>query len=212
MSRIEDALAKANKKRNTGVADGKDLHQLLPEGNGPAKGKRGWEYGIGLVFLIGLGIYYHAASDFRNDRHKPVSDGIAGKSPPAVKQVALSVPPLQENRIPSCILSGSPDPGYSAAHPGWQRYETEALEFRVFRENGMVKAIQVIARRGKAISAAFFTSFLKNIAGRESFMVQSREKMGGSFVERGFAGSRIEVLIYRNKPYGEMNAFVVAYL
>jgi hypothetical protein len=212
MSRIEDALAKANEQRNTGVADGKDLHHLLPERNEPAKGKKGWKYGIGLALLLGLGMYYHAASDFHNDRRKPVSAGIAGKSSPAAKQVALSEPPVQENRIPSCILSGSPDPGYSAAHPGWQRYETEALEFRVFRENGTVKAIQVIARREKAISAAVFTSFLKDIAGRESFMVQSRGKKGGSFVERGFAGSRAEVLIYRNKPAGEMNAFVVAYL
>jgi hypothetical protein len=51
-----------------------------------------------------------------------------------VKQTAPAKVNMRENRIPSFILSSSPDPAYSSANPGWQRYETGAMEMRVFHE------------------------------------------------------------------------------
>jgi hypothetical protein len=240
MSRIEDSLAKVNRKRRISEAHGSGVYKVLLEKSTPAKRKKPRIIFIVIAILLGIGLYYLASNDFSKIPPKSVTVTDAGNTPPAVKQLASKdsseihpksvtvtntgkTPPAvkkaapvrlpeQENRIPSNIRSASPDPGYSAAHPGWQRYETDALEYRVFREGARVKAIQVIAKREKAISAAFFDSFLKEIAKKEPFRVHSRETRGGRFVEKGVAGKWTEVVIYRKKPAGEIEAFVVAYL
>jgi hypothetical protein len=167
---------------------------------------------IVFAILLGIGFYYNTSKDISEIRPKSATVNESEKSLPAVKQVAPTRLPEQENRIPSHVLMASPDPGYSATHPGWQRYETEALDYRVFREGKKVKALQVIARREKAITAAFFDSFLNEIANKEPFRVQSSETRGASFVEKGVVGKRAEVVVYRKRPAGEIEAFVVAYL
>ena len=212
MSRIEDAIDKANEKRSKGGKHGNDAQNVIQEECGLPRGKRVWISAIGLVILLGSGLYYFAADGFRINTCKPVNVIETGKSPRIVKQKAPLKAPTSENRIPSFILTSSPDPAYSTAHPGWQRYETGAVEMRVFREGAAVKAIQVIARQGKTISGDFFSSFMNEITGRVQLKVLSRYKREGCLVEKGLAAGVAEVLIYRNKTGGEISAFVVAYL
>ena len=240
MSRIDEALSKADRKRRISETHGSGVYKVLLERSAPAKRKKPWILLIVFAILLGIGFYYHSSNHISVIRPKPVTVPDAkktpsaakhlaskevsenhpksvtvtdaGKTPSAVKQVAPEKLPEQENRLPSNILSASPDHGYSATHPGWQRYETEALDYRVFREGKKVKALQVIARREKAITAAFFDSFLNEIANKEPFRVQSSETRGASFVEKGVVGKKAEVVVYRKKPAGEIEAFVVAYL
>jgi len=212
MSRIEDALTKANEKRSEDGMNGNGAQNKIPERSGLARGQKGWMCAIGILLLLGCGWYYFAADGFRINTCKPGNVIKAGKSPRISKPAALAKAPVRENRIPSFILSSSPDPAYSSAHPGWQRYETGAVEMRVFREGSKIKAIQVIARQGKTISGDFFASFMNEIAGSENLQLLSRDEREGCLVEKGLAAGIAEVLIYRNKPGGEMSAFVVAYL
>jgi hypothetical protein len=212
MSRIDEALSKGNRKRRISEAHGSGVYKVLLERSAPAKRKKPWMLFIVFAILLGIGFYYNTSKDISEIRPKSATVNESEKSLPAVKQVAPTRLPEQENRIPSHVLMASPDPGYSATHPGWQRYETEALDYRVFREGKKVKALQVIARREKAITAAFFDSFLNEIANKEPFRVQSSETRGASFVEKGVVGKRAEVVVYRKRPAGEIEAFVVAYL
>jgi hypothetical protein len=212
MSRIEDALAKANEKRTEGGKHGIDAQNVIMEKCVPAKGKRVWMSAVGLVILLGSGLYHFAAEAFRINTSKPVDVIETGKSLRVVKLTAPLKAPVGENRIPSFIRTSSPDPAYSTAHPGWQRYETGAVEMRVFREGAAVKAIQVIARQGKTISGDFFSSFMNEISEKVQLKLLARDEREGCLVEKGLAAGIAEVLIYRNKTGGEMSAFVVAYL
>ena len=212
MSRIDDALSKANRKRRISEAHGSGVYKVILERSAPAKRKKPWKLFIGFAILFGIGFYYLATKDNSEIRPKSVTVTKTEKTPPAVKQAEPTKTPEQGNRIPSIVLSASPDPGFSATHPGWQRFETDALEYRVFSEGRKVKAIQVISRRGKAITSAFFVSFISEIAKKEQFRVQSRQARGENLVEKGVIGKIAEVVVYRKKPAGEIEAFVVAYL
>jgi hypothetical protein len=212
MSRIDEALSKANRKRRISEAHGSGVYKVLLEKSAPAKRKKPWILFIVFAILLGIGFYYNISKDMPEIRPKSATVTETGKTLPDVKHAAPTRLPEQENRIPSNILTALPDPEYSAAHPGWQRYETNALEYRVFREGKKVKAIQVISKRENAITAAFFDSFINEIADKEPFRVQSHETRGASFVEKGVVSKRAEVVIYRKRPAGEIKAFVVAYL
>lgn len=214
MSRIEEALAKANRMRLSNGGEGKGPDPAPPAGSRPATGKRRWWFcvGIFLALAVGFGMHRYVSDVSVPSRPKPVPTEDSVKLLPAAKQATPSKSPPRENGLPSSIPLNSPDRDYPAAHPGWQRYRTESLEFRVFREESAVKAIQVIARREKAITAGFLASFLAEIAGKESFRVQSKGERDGLFVEKGRAGNTADVIIYRRRPAGEIRALVVAYL
>ena len=213
MSRIEDALAKANEKRSTNRADGNDARPVMVEKSTPSKGKSILLYGFSLALVLGAGLYlyYYMAGDQGNKQLKPATPGVAAKSFAAVQQTTQAIVTQHERRLPSCILETPPDPSYSAVHPGWQRFADDVLEYRVYREGSVIKAIQGIGRQGKTISGEFFASFLKVTSGQDSFTLHSSEKRAGSLIEKGLVGRIAEVIVYRN-PNGQIIAFVLAYL
>jgi hypothetical protein len=214
MSRIEDALARANEKRIKCGADGNGARGVIIGKSLPDGGKRLWMYGISLALLLGAGLYYsnYSTRDQGKELLKTATVIVAVNSSAAEQQTMHAKATQREQRLPSCILANSPDQSYSATHPGWQRYENDVLEFRVYREGPVIKAIQGIGRNGKTISGEFFASFLKETAGIDSFRLHSREKREGSLVEKGLVGSVAEVIVYRNNLNGQIIAFVLAYL
>jgi hypothetical protein len=212
MSRIEDALAKANKIRSTRNADGTDAGRVIMEKRMPARGKNLWIYGISFAITLGVCLYFYSAGVQSNERLKTSTARAAVKSSAAMQQTPHAKVMQRERRLPSCILVNSPDQSYAATHPGWQRYVNYVLEFRVYREGSVIKAIQGIGRQGKTISGEFFASFLKETTGLDSISLRSREKKEGSLVEKGLLGNMAEVIVYRNNLNGQIIAFVLAYL
>ena len=202
MSRIEDALVKADEKRRKDQ-DGKITDQYVAKN--PRRLKSLF-FGviIGLFILFSASVYLlfygNGASEIR-----------------AHEQAQSKRPVYEETTkkclsLPSCIPLGSPDNLFSSAHPGWRRYETDSFEYRVFSEIRNVKAIQVIAKRGKNIPDDFFASFVNQITSDNRFTLKSTSVKGESIVENGLLGNMAEVLKYRNKKDGTMIAFVVAVL
>lgn len=119
--------------------------------------------------------------------------------------------PRRENRISlPAFSSGTRDASYGASHPGWQKYRTEALEFKVFQEKNSTKAIQVIARREGAINRDFLKSFLDEVAGDQPYKKGSLKKEGGYLIEGGRKGS-VEVDLYRNIAAGDVRGVVVVF-
>jgi hypothetical protein len=178
----------------------------------PERGKSLWIYGIALALALAAGLYYYNAGDQGKERFKTAKTSVTVKSSAAMQQTTHTKATQWKQRLPSCILVNSLDQSYSAAHPGWQRYENNVLEFRVYREGSVIKAIQGIGRQGKTISGEFFASFLKETSGMDSFSLHSREEREGSLVEKGSVGSIAEVIVYRNNLNGQIIAFVLAYL
>ncbi len=212
MSRIEESLARANKMRSTASEDDSAALRVIPGKNMPERGKSLLIYGIALALALGAGLYYYCAGDHGEKRFKTAKTSVTVKSTTAMQQTTHTQVTQWKQRLPSCILVNSLDQSYSATHPGWQRYENDVLEFRVYREGSVIKAIQGIGRQGKTISGEFFASFLEETSGMDSFSLHSREERKGSLVEKGSVGSIAEVIVYRNNLNGQIIAFVLAYL
>jgi hypothetical protein len=213
MSRIEDALAEANKLRQSKISIEKDPAFSAPHPAGTRIGKRSWYYGFAIlmVLVVGFSMYRHTVQGPPPLQPMPTATGVSAISPPAVPQSAPARALPQNNRLPTCILISSPDAAYSLAHSGWQRFTTDSLDFRVLREHGQVKTFQVISRKENAITTVFFTTFLVETAGLDSLKVQFREELDGYYIERGTADNTVKVAIYRRKPAEEILAFVVTY-
>ena len=199
MSRIEDALAKANEMRE---ADEADRIQKLPSSSISFPSFR-LIITICLSLVLCAGLLYHVITNLPASYSKGKLEG-KNLSPEKISFVEI--------RLPTSISMARPDVIFSASHPGWQRYNTDSLEFRIFSEGKRVKAFQVIARNRNMIREDFFSSFMREIALGEQFKVHSTDEKGECLIERGYAGNKAEILRYKNKTDGTMSAFVVAYL
>lgn len=99
--------------------------------------------------------------------------------------------------LPSFIPAAGKDQGYGKTNPGWERYRSEGVEYRLFREQGRLKAVQVIALRGKTIPETLVTAVVKELMGSESPAVLSSRKKGGYQRQTGRVAGKGEVVIYR---------------
>lgn len=214
MSRIEEAIMKANLMRQTSLGKGETTHDAPSDQAIPEKNTRPWIYACGLLLALaaGGGIYHFASERTILSAPKPVAATLSVTPAPAARQAVQPPPPAKATNLPAGIPLNAPDPEFPASHPGWQRYTTSELDFRIFREGTAVRAIQVIARGEKAIENAFFSSFLSDVARGDKHTLHTGTERNGFYVEQGMAGKTAELLVYRTKPAGEIRAFVVAYL
>jgi flagellar FliL protein len=73
------------------------------------------------------------------------------------------------------------------------------MEFRLFRSDGRIKAVQVLANPGQSISDSIFKSILIELTGSSDFQVKSNEKKSGYLVSRATVKNNpSEMLIYRS--------------
>lgn len=208
MSRIEDALVKASQKRQA-VRLERTVQAEKRCKSGPTFGKLyWWQYGGMFLFLV-LG--FVLARMYESGATLPdKSVALTANREQNPRQAVIKPAPLPALHLPSSVLLHSPDPTYSSTHPGWERYAGDALEFRVFRKESVVKAIQVISRNGNVLPDSFVRTFLAEIAGGDLFKLNSGEEKGGFIIERGTAGNETAVVIYRKGHSGKIRAFVVA--
>lgn len=125
--------------------------------------------------------------------------------PQAVQKNPLT---QQTANVPGFIPLKGFDASYSAKKPGWERYIGSTEEFRLFRADGKIKALQVLSRKGGSIPEARFTSILKDITGNKKFNVVSNENKLGFKVSKGSVSGGSEVLVYRKN--GTVRAFVIS--
>lgn len=214
MSKIEDALNKANQLRQSRLNAGKYQVPVHSPQLGLCKGKRFWQYSIGisLALVVVFGVQRYAKEAHIPSQPKQPAADVSANLCQDVQHQAPVEASKRNNRLPTSIPLNSPDAAYASAHPGWQRYITKSLEFRVLQGESAVKAIQVLSRLENVITDEYFTSFLGEIAGRDLFKIQSSENKDGYNIERGTAGNTAKVVVYRKMPNGEIEAFVVEYL
>ncbi|NMC74149.1 MAG: hypothetical protein GYA56_07305 [Geobacteraceae bacterium] len=122
---------------------------------------------------------------------------------------APSAPHRALRALPSFVPRQGADPGYGTAHPGWEMYRSRNAEFRVYRENGLILAIQTIDRSGAGIAPALLSSALTEVAGSPGYVIESGERKGPYRVERGRLKNGAGILIYRREPDRMVKAFVV---
>jgi len=130
----------------------------------------------------------------------------------AVKPPPPTVPAANRpGALPAFIPRAGLDKSYSAANPGWERYKGVVTEFKVFRESGALKAIQVIDRGGQGVPEAFMKGVLRQVTRSPSYAVSSTEKKDGYEIQRGKAADNLKVVYYRDAEGGRLRAFVMTW-
>jgi hypothetical protein len=127
--------------------------------------------------------------------------GTARHAPPSEK--------LPRTALPSFIPKQAADTQYGKKNPGWERYRDSAVEFKVYREKTVIRALQVIDRSGQNISTQFFNSALKEIAGSPVYVVEAEERKDGFIIEKGQLTNNAKIIIYRKQSGAGVKAFVV---
>jgi flagellar FliL protein len=130
------------------------------------------------------------------------------KTAPAAEQ-PKTIARKEPAPLPSFVPADTLDSSYAAANPGWERYRSNDREFKIFRENGDIKALQVIAANGSGIPSGFFTSVLKEMAKVSDYKLESKEKRDGFIIKKGRLSPTIQVIIYKDRADKILNAFVI---
>ena len=126
--------------------------------------------------------------------------------------VPREVPPRPvpaPSRLPSFIPAAQLDPLYSDNHPGWERYLTPGTEYKLFREQGRLRALQIIDRGGNGIAANQFDAVLKEMAGTSRYTVESRQPKDEFILERAIVPPATPLIIYRKQSDHTIKAFVI---
>ena len=113
--------------------------------------------------------------------------------------------------LPDFIPTYGKDKEYSAANPGWERYKGRVTEFKVFREKGFIKAIQVIDHGGQGVPETFMKGVLHRMTKKPAFILESSDKKDGYEIQRGSIADNLKVVFYRDEHDGRLRAFVLTW-
>jgi len=127
---------------------------------------------------------------------------------PATKPAAEATAKAAQG-LPGFIPKVPADSAYAAAHPGWERYPGDKMEFRLFREKGIVKAIQVIGEGDAEISQSLVQTSFKEATGSDLPAAGMVKKENGVSIETRRANDGAEVAIYRSGNDHRIIGFVL---
>lgn len=147
-------------------------------------------------------------------RQAPTASSVPAPPPvpeqPSRREAVAPRPVTSEPRrlLPPFVPVAGRDPAFAKANPGWERYRGKGREYRIFRENGKIRAFQIIARDAVTIPESSLSSALKELTGSTERTVTSRGAKGGYVAERGRTAGNGEVVVYR-KEGGAIKGVVI---
>lgn len=107
--------------------------------------------------------------------------------------------PAPAAQLPPFIPAGERDEAFSRANPGWERYLGKGMEFRLYRESGAVKAVQVIAAGREGIAESYVATVLRELTGSEDRTGPVRRNKDGYLFESARTSGNGEIVVYRDK-------------
>lgn len=113
--------------------------------------------------------------------------------------------------LPSFIRSEWRDPAYSSRHPGWERYVSAEAEFRLFRNGGMMKALQIVAPEGRSLSEPYLASVFRALGYPVPARAGKALPKDGFLMEQGVLEGSAETVIYRESDGRTVRAFVMVF-
>jgi len=164
---------------------------------------------LGAVFACCMGLmiflFFH--------QQKPAGTAAApgSLSSKAGEERSESSRPFQNipGALPAFLPRQAADSDYGKANPGWERYQGPLTEFRIFREKGLIRAIQIIDRGGQGISPGLLSSVLNEIAGSRQYVIETTEQKGTYLIEKGSVINGDRIIFYRKEPERSVKAFVL---
>ncbi len=122
---------------------------------------------------------------------------------PVQKPVPAPVP-----AVPAFIPKNGYDASFAVKNPGWQRYVGTGNEFRVFKTDAHIQAVQVLAVKDAPVFESLLKSVLQELAGSAEYSITSRSTKAGVQIESGTVQNKGEIIIYRKNRV--IKAFVVS--
>ncbi|WP_224984782.1 hypothetical protein [Geomonas agri] len=119
----------------------------------------------------------------------PAATAPAPAAPTATAQAAGSFPGFVP-KVPA-------DAAYAAAHPGWELYRGDHKEFRIYREQGKVRAIQVLPEGKNDLNEGTLGRYFKEATGADLPPDGETRAQNGIAVETRKAQNGAEIAIYR---------------
>ncbi|MBJ6798966.1 hypothetical protein [Geomonas propionica] len=135
-------------------------------------------------------------------------------APGAKPEVKAQVQPPRKRgleTLPAMLEGTKLDLEYGNKHPGWVRYLGIRAEYKLFKENNVFRAIQVIPVPGGIISDDLLQRVLRQFGGADSYRVESTTGKGEYLVEQCATPGPAALTIYRNKTNKKVKALVVYY-
>ena len=179
----------------------------------PARRSKMWIFILGgiLVALVCGGVFYL----WSPTAPKPLGSAAILKQPVPVSTPAAPAKPAPTGAMlpkdfPSFIPKKGLDPTYGAARQGWERYVSPRREYLIFRENSVIRAIQVIALQKDGIDAPFISAALRELCGDTTCELKSRSSRDGYLIEQGETLAKAEVIFYKKKGTGETRGVVIS--
>jgi len=118
---------------------------------------------------------------------------------------------VDDNGLPSFLRSDWRDPLYSSQHPGWERFLSPEVDFRLYREKGTIKALQGISRKQSGISDAFLTDLLKQCGFNGPLPKGIVEVKNGILVKSVVLSGGAELVTYQEQEAPHLKAFVLEF-
>ena len=142
---------------------------------------------------------------------KPAAKPPEPSASPVAKPVAKPAEKAGVKSLPPVVSQAVLDTAYGKTHPGWQRYLSNGIEYKLFKEAGVYRALQVLARNGESIPEQLFKRALLEFGGTESYRLKPSGEKGKYLVEQGETKSGKVLTLYRSKADHRMKAFVLYY-
>ncbi|WP_460595008.1 hypothetical protein [Geomonas sp. Red276] len=141
-----------------------------------------------------------------------IGKGSAPVTPAPVQSrpAATAAAPSAPHELPAFIPKGAADASYGATHPGWERYQADGLEYLVFRDQGAIRAIQVVAKEQGTITVPLVKTWVLIATGAELPAATTVRQQGGFEVSGGLLANGAEFALYRSVPEGDLRGFVLS--
>ncbi len=169
---------------------------------------RFWLLAIASVALAAILFYFLAGGK----KQPAKSNAVKPASQPGRVAPKLAPAPAAPTRLPAFIPVRTLDAAYGKAHPGWERYLTDKLEFKVYRKNASIKALQVIDLSGGGMPESFLNEALREVAGKSNPAVATKSEKGSYLIEKGSISAAGRIITYRDKSSLQLKGFVIYFL
>ncbi|MDD2335429.1 MAG: hypothetical protein PHD01_02505 [Geobacteraceae bacterium] len=160
-----------------------------------------------LLAVVGSGLYFWLLRS---------GDGKSPEMPlPAAKVDRLASPQTKIKEgikgLPSFVHSEWRDVPYTSQHPGWERYVSPEVDFRIFREKDTIKALQGISRGRTGISESFLGQILEQL-GINGPLPKGAETLKNGFLVKSIVFPGVaELVTYHEHGGTQIKAFVLEF-
>lgn len=164
--------------------------------------------GLVLLAVAGSGIFFWLTHE--ND---PVGQHPATSNTESAGHTASQPGKMRKGitGLPDFINSEWRDAHYSSQHPGWERYVSPEVDFRIYRKNDTIKALQGITRGRSGFTDAYLTQIL-NQAGIDGPLPSGKEASENGYLVKTFVLPGVaELVTYQEQGSAQIKAFVLEF-